>query len=82
MQSSDKQGLADIVTALDLQIRELERNDLHFAASMLKIARLDLQMNLLNISPEELDLLGYRLDDFADGNKNHDAVRSVKEHYG
>jgi hypothetical protein len=82
MPSSDKKGLAGIVAALERQIRELERRDLHFAASMLKIARLDLQISLHDISPEELDLLGRRLDDFTHNDEVADTAQPAKEHYG
>ena len=53
--------LEAITLVLDLQIRKLDEQGLTFAASLLRITKLDLQMRIHGISEEEIDVLSFAL---------------------
>ena len=61
MTSKDNVEFGKIVTALDHHTKKLERRGMTLVASLLRIAKFDLQMRINGISEEEVDTLSFAL---------------------
>ena len=61
MMSPNQIALVKIVTILNLQTKKLEKSGMIMAASLLRIAQLDLQMRINGVSEKEIDALSFML---------------------